>query len=83
MNVIVKNEGKYAKGTILELSVIETLTILTALRTLHNDGGRNELDRTAAKSMRKQIISALEQASEESKNDEGTGSKSTNDTSSL
>ena len=59
MNVEVKRSGHFLKGTTLELTPIETMTVLEALKCLHRDGGRNELDRVASKDLRKQILDAM------------------------
>lgn len=61
MNVALKKEGEYLKGVMLDLSPVETLTVISALDTLHKDGGRNELDRVASKEMRQQIMSVFEE----------------------
>lgn len=60
MNVEVRSNGQYINGLTLDVSPVEALTIMNALRTLHEDGGRNELDRIASKELRQQIMSALE-----------------------
>lgn len=61
MNVALKKEGEYLKGVMLDLSPVETMTVISALDTLHKDGGRNELDRVASKEMRQQIMSVFEE----------------------
>lgn len=61
MDVTKKTDGVYFKGVVLDLSPVETLTVISALDTLHKDGGRNELDRVASKEMRQQIMSVFEE----------------------
>lgn len=60
MNVTVRKDRQYIKSLMLEVSPVEAITIMTALKKLHEDGGRNEIDRIASKELRKQIMSALE-----------------------
>lgn len=60
MNVSVKRSKEAFKGVVLDLSPIETMIVLTALNTLHADGGRNEMDKVASKTMRQQILEEIE-----------------------
>ena len=69
MKVTVDKNEKTLNGVTLDLTPLDTLIILLALKTLHEDGGRNELDRIASKNMRKQILSAIKNKSKEKNND--------------
>ena len=60
MEVSVKRDGRYIKGVVLYLTPVESLTVLSALDTLHKDGGRNEIDRVASKEMRQKIMAEME-----------------------
>ena len=60
MKVFINGNKESFEGVVLDLSPIETKVVLAALEILHADGGENEIDRLASKSMRKQILEEMD-----------------------